>query len=114
MPLYCPKCGAANEEFVEYCASCGENMATARDVKDGDKGIPEQAAAPEKSAQLLRSRDNKMLTGLAAGMAKYWGMDVDLVRLLWVIFFLASGGGVAIVYFIMALVIPLEPEKTTT
>ncbi|MCE7745674.1 MAG: PspC domain-containing protein [Candidatus Heimdallarchaeota archaeon] len=51
-----------------------------------------------------------MLTGLAAGLAKYFDMDVDLMRILWVVGFFVSGTTIAIVYLIMAAVIPLEPE----
>jgi phage shock protein C len=51
-----------------------------------------------------------MLTGLSAGMAKYFDVDVDLVRILWVVGLFVSGGVVALVYLIMAAVIPLEPE----
>ena len=106
MPLYCPKCGAANEEFAEFCASCGDDLSKVREKKAEKKDEPAQTS--EK--KLYRSRTNKMITGLSAGLAKYFGMEVDLVRILWVIGLFVSGGIVAIVYLIMAAVIPEEPE----
>ncbi|MCK5183648.1 MAG: PspC domain-containing protein [Candidatus Heimdallarchaeota archaeon] len=106
MPLYCTKCGAANEEFAEFCKSCGDNLIEARE-KNTDKN-DEPAQTSEK--KLYRSRSNKMITGLAAGLAKYFDMEVDLMRILWVIAFFVSGSTIAIVYLIMAAVIPLEPE----
>ena len=105
MPLYCTKCGAANEEFAEFCVSCGDDLTKER-AKKADKK-DESAQTSEK--KLLRSRTNKMITGLAAGLAKYFDMEVDLMRILWVIAFFISGSTIAIVYLIMAAVIPQEP-----
>ena len=112
MPLYCPSCGAANEEFSTYCASCGEDLSQAREKKDKSHSTS-QAASSASSAEekkLFRSREDKMVTGLSAGLAKYLDMDVDLVRLLWVIGFIVTGGTAIAIYLIMAMVIPLEPE----
>lgn len=105
MPLYCTKCGAANKEFAEFCVSCGDDLTKERDKKVDKKDEPAQTS--EK--KLLRSRSNKMITGLAAGLAKYFDMEVDLMRILWVIAFFVSGSTIAIVYLIMAAVIPQEP-----
>ena len=106
MPEYCTKCGAANEEFAEFCVSCGDDLTKERKKKADEK----EEAAQTSEKKLYRSRTNKMITGLSAGMAKYFDMDVDLMRILWVIAFFVSGSTIAIVYLIMAAVIPLEPE----
>ena len=113
MPLYCPNCGAANKEFAQYCASCGDDLSAARE-KQSKKG---QATEPEVNATdstekkvLMRSRTNKMVTGLSAGLAKHYNMEVDMVRLLWVAAFAISGGTAIIVYLILAAVTPEEPE----
>jgi len=75
MSLNCPKCGAANEESADFCVSCGDDLTKAREKKVDEKDEPAQTS--EK--KLYRSRTNKMLTGLAAGLAKYFDMDVDLM-----------------------------------
>jgi len=106
MPLYCTKCGAANEEFAEFCVSCGDDLTKERKKKVDEK--EESSQTSEK--KLYRSRSDKMITGLSAGMAKYFGMEVDLVRILWVVAAFVSGGIVAVVYLIIAAVTPLEPE----
>jgi len=106
MPLYCIRCGAANEESAELCASCGEDLTKERKKKVDENEEPSQTS--EK--KLYRSRTNKMITGLSAGLAKYFGMEVDLVRILWVVAAFVSGGIVAVVYLIIAAVTPLEPE----
>ncbi|HUU78879.1 MAG TPA: PspC domain-containing protein [candidate division Zixibacteria bacterium] len=116
MSLYCPNCGTANEEFAQYCASCGEDL-TVTHTKKGkaETSTPQpESSTVKEEKKLLRSRTNKMITGLSAGLARYFDMDVDLVRLLWIIAFAITGGTVILVYFIMALAIPLEPEVVTT
>jgi len=106
MSVYCVRCGTANEETAEFCVSCGENLKKEEKKKEAKKETQTQTS--EKT--LYRSRTNKMITGLSAGLAKYFDMDVDLVRILWVVGLFVSGGIVAIVYLIMAAAIPLEPE----
>ena len=50
---------------------------------------------------------NGQLAGVAAGLAKYFDIDVTIVRLLFVLFTLMGGPGI-LVYIIMAIVMPEE------
>ncbi len=60
--------------------------------------------------KLYKSRD-KMVDGVCAGIAEYFGLDPTLVRLAWVAFtFLGCSGIVA--YLVCAIVIPQAPEGT--
>jgi phage shock protein C len=59
--------------------------------------------------RLYRSRDLRMIAGVCGGLGKYFNMDPIIVRVLWVIFALASLGIALIVYVIMAIVVPEEP-----
>ena len=59
--------------------------------------------------KLYRSRTDKKLAGVCAGLAKYLNMDVTVVRLLTVLATLFIGGGL-IAYIVCALVIPEEPD----
>lgn len=54
--------------------------------------------------RLNRSNDN-MFLGVAAGIADYVGIDVTLIRLLFVLFTLAGGPGL-IAYILLAIVMP--------
>ena len=38
-----------------------------------------------ESKVLMRSRDGRMLAGVCAGIADYFGLDVTLVRLIWAV-----------------------------
>ena len=59
--------------------------------------------------KLYRSRNDKKIAGVCAGLAKYLNMDVTVVRLIMVLLALFVGGGL-IAYIVCALVIPEEPE----
>jgi phage shock protein PspC (stress-responsive transcriptional regulator) len=56
--------------------------------------------------QLTRSTSNRMIAGVCAGLGEYFGIDPTIVRLLFVLAFFTGFGGIAIVYLIMALVVP--------
>jgi len=59
--------------------------------------------------RLYRSRDDRMLAGVAGGLAEMWGADPSLVRVIWALLVIFTGGVALIVYIVMALVIPEEP-----
>jgi len=60
--------------------------------------------------QLTRSASNRMIAGVCAGLGDYLGIDPTIVRLLAVLAFFTGFGGIALVYLIMAIVVP---EQTT-
>ena len=57
---------------------------------------------------LTRSRSNRMIAGVCAGLADYLNIDPTIVRLLFVLGFFALNGGMLIAYLIMAIVTPEE------
>lgn len=58
--------------------------------------------------KLLKSRDSRMVCGVCGGIGKYFNIDPTLVRILWVIFSVASFGTGLIAYIIGAVIIPEE------
>ena len=60
--------------------------------------------------KLYRSTTDKKLAGVCAGLAKYFAIDVTLVRLIWVVAVLCAGTGI-LAYIICALLIPEEPTN---
>ncbi|RPI92514.1 MAG: PspC domain-containing protein [Chloroflexi bacterium] len=58
---------------------------------------------------LTRSSSNRMIAGVCAGLGEYLGIDPTIVRLLTVLAFFTGFGGIAIVYLIMAIVVPEQP-----
>ena len=61
--------------------------------------------------QLTRSTSNRMIAGVCAGLGEYLGIDPTIIRLLVVLAFFTGFSGIAIVYLVMALVVP---EQTAT
>jgi phage shock protein C len=55
---------------------------------------------------LTRSTSNRMIAGVCAGLGEYLGIDPTIVRLLTVLAFFTGFGGIAIVYLIMAIIVP--------
>lgn len=64
--------------------------------------------------KLYRSRDNKVLTGLCGGIGDYFGMDPTVVRVLFVLFEFLTAGLLIIIYLIVALIVPKEPDTGPT
>ena len=62
----------------------------------------------EKGKKLYKDRKNEKLCGVCAGIAKYFSIDVTLVRLGLVAFCILGGSGV-LAYIVCALIIPDEP-----
>lgn len=58
--------------------------------------------------KLYRSRQDKMIAGVCAGVAEYYKIDSTLVRLAFVLLTLAYGGGL-IAYIVCAIIIPEKP-----
>ena len=63
--------------------------------------------------RLYRSRHDRMLFGVAGGMADWLDLDPSLVRLVWALLVLAAGVGI-LLYFVAAVVIPEEPASFAT
>ncbi len=61
--------------------------------------------------KLYKSNSDQKLDGVCAGIAKFFGIDPTLVRLVWAILSLASGGITGLlVYLVCAMILPREPE----
>lgn len=55
--------------------------------------------------KLVRSTTDRMIAGVAAGLADYMNLDPTIVRLLFVLLALAGGPGI-LIYIIMWIVMP--------
>ncbi|MEJ2053701.1 MAG: PspC domain-containing protein [Calditrichaceae bacterium] len=80
--------------------------------KTSETGSPE-GSAPGSGKHLYRSR-NKMLGGVCAGLAEYFNIDPNLVRLAYALLAIASFGMGLIVYLVLMIVLPQAPDSTDT
>ena len=58
--------------------------------------------------KLYKNRSNRMLMGVCAGFADFFGVDVTLIRLGWAIFSLLGGSGI-LLYILCILIMPDNP-----
>jgi phage shock protein C len=56
--------------------------------------------------RLFRSRHDRMVAGVAGGLAEMWDADPALIRIIWAVLVIFTGGIALLVYIIMAIVVP--------
>jgi phage shock protein PspC (stress-responsive transcriptional regulator) len=62
---------------------------------------------------LVRSRQGRMVAGVCAGAAEYFGIDVTLVRALVAVVAVITGGAGVLAYLAAWAIIPEQGEKTS-
>ena len=66
--------------------------------------------ATNAEKRLLRSPDDRMLAGVCAGIADFFGLDVSLVRIATLVLILF--GGLSIwVYALLWIIVPKAPKR---
>jgi phage shock protein C len=61
------------------------------------------------TTKLQRTRNDKKIAGVCAGLADYFGVDVTIVRLVFALLFLLPHGIGLPLYIILWIVMPQEP-----
>ena len=61
--------------------------------------------------KLTRPRNGRMLSGVCAGLADFFGFDVSLVRIIYVFATVFTAFAGIPIYIIMLIVIPQEPNR---
>ncbi|MCJ7662498.1 MAG: PspC domain-containing protein [Anaerolineales bacterium] len=63
--------------------------------------------------QLYRSRDDRMIGGICAGLGEFFGIDPTIMRLIFVFgaIFFGFPGALVLIYFVMLLVVPEAPMQ---
>jgi phage shock protein C len=60
---------------------------------------------------LVRSRKDRVLAGVCAGAADYFGIDVTLIRVIWAVVSVITGGAGVLAYLVAWAIIPAEGEN---
>ncbi|MDN5273247.1 PspC domain-containing protein [Chloroflexus sp. MS-CIW-1] len=66
-----------------------------------------------QTRRLQRTRSDRMIAGVAGGLAKYLGIDPVIMRIAFVIVGLMNGIGV-VIYLVLWLLMPNEDAESTT
>ncbi len=64
--------------------------------------------------KLYRSDKDRILFGVCGGLAKYFGIDSSLMRIIVILLAIVTGGVGVLIYFIMAFIVPLEGSTKTS
>ena len=97
--MYCSACGIELSENFCYCPQCGTN--THKDGFRSETGKPARF--------LSRPRDDRKIAGVCAGIARYLGIDVTLVRIIMLVLAICPPGTGLIIYLVCWIVMPQEP-----
>jgi phage shock protein C len=60
--------------------------------------------------QLIRPREGRMVAGVCAGIGQFFGIDTNIVRIIFAALTVFSAGAAALVYLVAWLVVPEEGE----
>ena len=95
--MFCTKCGGELREQDRFCSACGA-------------GTTRGATPPRPEARLSRPMSESKIAGVCAGFARYFGLDVTLIRVLWVVLTVFPLPFFGVVSYIVAwIVMPKDP-----
>jgi len=89
--MYCNACGQAVGDASSFCSHCGHTV-----------------GQPCAASRLIRPRLGRKIAGVCLGFAQHLGLDVTLVRILWVFLTFAAGIVPGIVAYVLAWIIMPE------
>ena len=93
--MYCTNCGQPLREAGNFCSQCGKSTTP-------EAGLPAGAGQ-----RLVRISPGKKIAGVCNGFARYLGVDVTLVRIVWLVIAFTAGVGF-IAYIVAWIAMPLE------
>ena len=94
MALYCMQCGTALPDGARFCSNCGTVV----------HSVPSGGAKP-----LVRPRGGRQIAGVCAALARSYGWDVAVVRIVTVVITVLSSGLMGVAYLAAWIGIPEEP-----
>jgi phage shock protein PspC (stress-responsive transcriptional regulator) len=76
-----------------------------------DEPKRKKTSSTSQGKKLYRDRENQYISGVAAGLGHYLGIDAVWIRILWVLLATGSGGGFILIYILLWAIVP---EAVTT
>lgn len=111
--MYCTRCGCQTGELDRFCSQCG-NLAPGPASTASSSSFATVTAPPVVSVyspQLTRSLRNRKIAGVCAGIARHFGLDPTVVRILFVAMFFCPVLPAIIPYLVCWVVMPLEQPQ---
>ena len=72
-------------------------------------GMAQEPKQRDTARPLQQVSEGAMISGVCLGLARYFGLNVTLLRVIAVLLLLGSGGGVILVYVALMLLLPYAP-----
>jgi phage shock protein C len=91
--MYCTQCGLELRADDRFCSRCGNRT--------------EMAKTAAASRPLLLDKHNKKIAGVCAGFARYFEVDISLMRVIWLAVALTFGVGV-VAYLAAWIIVPSD------
>jgi phage shock protein PspC (stress-responsive transcriptional regulator) len=82
---------------------------SARAVQPDGGGL-RQRGMHDLRKRIYRSRDERMIAGVAGGLANYLDIDPSIMRILWLVAFFGTGPVALLVYLVCAIIIPSDRD----
>jgi phage shock protein PspC (stress-responsive transcriptional regulator) len=80
--MYCTECGFELRQDDRFCSRCGNRTAVGKAFGNPNAPYP-----------LLLDKQHKKIAGVCAGVARHLGVDVTLMRVLWLGIAISTGIG---------------------
>lgn len=90
--MFCSACGKELGDNARFCSVCGRST-----------------GLPPREKRLVRVMSQKKIAGVCAGFARYFDLDVTLIRIAWLLVVLGAGVGV-LAYLIAWIVMPRDTD----
>ncbi len=101
--MFCTQCGTPLSDDARYCVACGRPT-----FAESPVATVYAVEAPTRRLFRVRARSRKKLAGVCAGFADYFGLDVTLVRLIWVGLSIMPPSIGIIAYIIAWIILPVD------
>jgi phage shock protein C len=94
--MFCTKCGTELKDQGKFCSECGTSTGRGAPTTQADR--------------LSRPVTETKIAGVCAGFARYFGVDVTLVRVIWLVLCVWPVPLFGIIsYFVAWIVMPKDP-----
>lgn len=102
--MYCTNCGTQIGDADKFCRECGH------ETNIGRAANRQNASGYAPPRHLYRVTSESKIAGVCAGLARYFEVDVTLVRLVVVAGTLCSGGLGLLAYIAAWIIMPRESQ----
>jgi len=100
--MYCTNCGLTLEETDAFCSQCGKPTGAATTYGTAPPG--------RRRAPLARIISEKKIAGVCAGVARYFDVDVTMVRVIWLVVAVCTVIPGFLAYLVAWIAMPKELE----